>query len=237
MIDSAPPAPAPAPSPAPSAPLAARIRDTFFAPRRLFGGLGADPPWIGALGVATAVAAVALAAEPAQFYLDQMEDPVNRRGAPVELTSPPEQIVLWGRVMAVLGALVGHPIIAFALAGVLTLVFRLIRGGEGTFRQYLSVASHTLVIMSVGLLVANVMRAVSGNPALLPTAGGLIGMGEASTLGRILNGVNLFTLWMLVAVAAGVAAIERRVTLARASALLLGAYLILVVTGGVLFRA
>lgn len=235
MIDTAPPAPASIS--APPAPLAARIRDTFFAPGRLFAAMSSDPPWIGALGVATAVAAVALAAEPAQFYLDQMAEPVNRRGAPVELTSPPEQIVLWGRVMAILGAMVGHPIIAFAMAGVLTLVFRLIRGGEGTFRQYLAVASHTLIILSVGLLVANVMRAVSGDPALLPTVGGLAGMGEESVLGRILNGVNLFTLWMLIATAAGVAAVERRVTPARASALLLGAYLILVVTGGVLFRA
>ena len=235
MIDSAPPAPAT--STHPSAPLPARIRDTFFAPRRLFAGLGDSPPWVGALGVATAVAAVALAAEPAQFYLDQMADPVNRRGAPVELTSPPEQIVLWGRVMAVFSALVGHPILAFALAGVLTLVFRIIRGGEGTFRQYLAIASHGLIIASVGLLVANLMRAVSGNPALLPTAGGLAGLEEGSVVAGILHGVNLFTLWMLVAVAAGVAAIERRVTLARASTLLLGAYLILVVTGAAFFRA
>lgn len=227
----------PASGTVPFAPLAARIRDTFFAPSRVFARMGEDPPWMGALGVATAVAAVALAAEPAQFYLDQMADPVNRRGAPVELTSPPEQIVLWGRVMAVMSAMVGHPIIAFALAGVLTLVFRLIRGGEGSFRQYLFVASHALVILSAGLLVANVLRAVSGNPALLPTVGGLTGMGEESVLGRVLNGVNLFTVWMLVATAAGVAAIERRVTPARASALLLGAYLILVVTGGFLFRA
>ena len=235
MIDSV--TSAPAPPVEESAPLTERVRDTFFAPGRLFASFGQNPPWVGALGVATLVAAVALAAEPAQFYLDQMEDPVNRRGAPVELTSPPEQIVLWGRAMAILSALVGHPILAFAVAGMLALVFRVIRRGDGAFRQYLAVASHTLIIASVGLLAANLMRAISGNPALLPTAGGLTGMAGGGIIADILHSVNLFTVWMLVAVSVGVAAIERRVTTRSAAALLLGAYFLVVVTGAVLFRA
>ena len=234
MIDSAPSAPAPPVEE--SAPLAERVRDTFLAPGRLFSSFGQDPPWVGALGVATIVAAIALAAEPAQFYLDQMEDPVNRRGAPVELTSPPEQIVLWGRAMAILSALVGHPILAFAVAGMLALVFRIIRGGEGSYRQYLAVASHTLIIASVGLLAANLLRGITGNAALLPAPGGLLGLAETGVVGGILHGVNLFTVWMLIAVSAGVSAIERNVTTGRAATLLLGAYLLIVVTGSVLFR-
>ena len=235
MIDSV--TSAPAPPVEESAPLVQRVRDTFIAPGRLFASFGQYPPWVGALGVATVVAAIALAAEPAQFYLDQMEDPVNRRGAPVELTSSPEQIVIWGRAMALLSALVGHPILAFAVAAMLALVFRLIRGGDGAYRQYLAVASHTLIITAVGLLVANLMRALSGNPALLPTPGGLLGLGQGDVVSDILYGVNLFTVWMLVAVSVGVAAIERKVTTRSAATLLLGAYFLVVVTGAMLFRA
>ena len=48
-------------------------------------------------------------------------------GTPVEITSPPEQIVLWGRVMAVFSALAGHPLIGFAAAGLLTHRERVLR--------------------------------------------------------------------------------------------------------------
>ena len=222
--------------PARSRPLPGRIRDTFLAPGRLFATFGGEPPWVGAMLVATAIAAVAVAAEPAQFYLDQMEGAVSRRGTPVEITSPPEQIVLWGRVMAIFSALAGHPLIGFAAAGLLTLVFRVIGRGDATFRQYLAVSAHALLIVSAGMVAAVLLRLALGGPEALPTIGTFSGAGRDGALGRVLHGINLFTLWTLVVLAIGVAAVERRVTRSAATTLLLGAYLLAVVTGAYLFR-
>ena len=223
-------------SPAEMRSLLDRVRDTFVAPSRLFAAFGGEPPWVGAMMVATVIAAVAVAAEPAQFYLDQMEGAVSRRGTPVEITSPPGQIVLWGRVMAVFSALAGHPLIGFAAAGLLTLVFRVIGRGEATFRQYLAISAHALLIVSAGMVAAVLLRLVLGGPEALPTIGTLTGAGSEGWLGGVLHGLNLFTVWTLVVLALGVAAVERRVTRAAATTLLLGAYLVVVVTGAYLFR-
>lgn len=221
---------------APQRPLLPRVRDTFFAPARLFASFGDRPAWIGVLALATAIAAVAVAAEPAEFYLSQMEDPVNRRGAPVEITSPPEQIVLWGRLMAIFSAAVGHPLLAFAGAGLLALGFRVIGRGQGAFAQYLAVASHGLLIVSVGMIVTVVLRAATGDSDMLPTVGALTAQPEAGWLGGVLHGLNLFTLWMLAVIAIGVATLERRVTRVRAGTLLWGAYGLLIVTAALLFH-
>lgn len=222
----------------PAGSLLGRARDTFIAPARLFSSLGEQAPWVGVLALATVMAASAIAAEPAEFFLRQMEDPVNRRGAPVEITSPPAEIVLWGRVMAIFGASVGHPMLAFGLAGLLALIFRVIGRGEAPFRRYLAVASHGLLIVSAGMLVAVLLRAVTGNAAALPTVGGLLpGLQPSGWLRGVLDGLNLFTLWMLAVLAVGVATMEHRVTAARATALLWGGYGLLVVTTSLLFRA
>lgn len=235
MIDSAPAASA-APETS-AAPLLSRIRDTFVAPARLFRTLPADNSFIAVLVVATLLAAAAVAAEPAEYFLAQVEDPVSRRGTPVEITSSPETVVLWGRIMAVFSALVGHPLLALGGAGLLLLIFRTLGPGDAGYRGYLTVASHGLLISSAGMVAAVLLRLVTGNVDALPTVGTLAGIPAAGLAGGLLHGINLFTLWMLVVVGTGVAAIESRVTRGAATALLLGIYAALVVTWAALFRA
>lgn len=217
--------------------LAERLRDTFVAPRRLFANLSVDSPFAGVLAIATLIGIVAVAAEPAEYFLAQMEDPVNRRGAPVEITSSPAQIVLWGRAMAMLSALVAHPLLALGGAGVLTILFSWLGRGEGEYRRYLVVAAHGLLIASAGMLAAVFLRAITGNVDALPTVGTLLGVAPGGIAGGILHGINLFTLWMLAVVACGVGAIERRVTPRAAAALLCGLYGAIIVTEALLFRA
>jgi len=220
-----------------SAPLLARVRATFVAPRRLFSTFSDRPPWVDALGLATFVAAVAAAAEPAEYYLGQMENPVDRRGVPVEITSSPQQIVLWGRVMAMLSAIAGHPMLALAGGGVLLLLFGVLARGGGSFRQYLAVASHALLILSAGMLVTNVVRLALDAPTLLPNVGVLLGLPASGLAGATLQGVNLFTLWMFGVMGAGAAAIGGRVTTLSATALLWAAYLLLNVIRALVFGA
>lgn len=222
----------------PDRPLSARVRDTFIAPARLFSSFGNSPPWADVLAIATILAIAVAISEPADAYLALVEDPVTRRGEPVEITSPPAQVVLFGRLMSGMNALVGHPLIAFGIAGLLALVFTLIGRGSTTFRQYLAVASHGLLVLSVGMVVALFLRLSTGSPDALPTIGAMLPIvPESSWVGRVLDGINLFTVWMLGVIALGVASLERRVTRAGAATLLWGGYGALVVTAALLFRA
>jgi hypothetical protein len=209
-------------SPAPS--LARRVRDTFVAPRRLCSALRDDPRWVDVLLLATAAAALAWALQPADVFLEQMRHPVSRMGEPVEVTSAPAAIVRYGRYMAVLSAVVGHPMVAFALAGVLTLVFSVLGRGGASFRQYLAVVAHGLLIPAAGTLVVLGAAALAGRTA--PFASALGFTTDAGSMAvRSLAWLDPFVLWMLLVLAVGVEQLDGRRSWGSAAAVLLVLYL------------
>lgn len=209
----------------PPRPLLSRVLDTFVAPRRLFAGFGESAPWADVLLVATAGAVILAAVQPAEVFLAQMEDPVTRRGAPVEITSPPADIVRYGRMLAALSALAGHPLITFALAGIISLLFGVLGGGRAGFRPYLAIAAHALLVPVAGLLVLRALGVALDRP-LEPTLGALLpGRAEPGALGAFLSGVSILQVWMLVVIAVGISELNQRRSWAGAALLLIGLYL------------
>lgn len=215
------------------APLGARIAATFTAPARLAALIREQPRWIDVLLISTVVAVAAAAMIPGEVFLTAAEDAVNRRGAPVEITSPPEEIVRWGRYMAMLNALVGHPLVAFGLAGVLSIIFTVLPGGRNSFTQHLALTSHALLIVALGTLVSMVLGIATGAAVGDASLGALLPFVDPdSAMGEILALINPFTVWMLFVVGVGVSVLDparsRRVTLG----VLLGGYALLVLAIG-----
>ena len=206
-------------------PLAPRVLDTFVAPGRLFRRFGEWTPWLGVLAISTVVAMIAAALQPAEVFLDQMEGAVNRRGAPVEITSPPAEIVRFGRMLATFSALIGHPLIAVALAGALTLIFTVLGGGGVPFIRYLAVVSHALLIPALGTILILVARLAAG--AVLEPGLGSVGAAAGLTGGgmELLRGIDPFQVWMLAVIAIGVATLDQRRSRVQALAILLSVYL------------
>jgi hypothetical protein len=201
---------------------------TFTAPARLFVGFHAGSPWLGVLAISTAVAMISAAFLPAEHFLARMVDPANRLGRPVEVTSSPEEIVRWGRYLEVLSALAAHPLVAFAIAGLLTLVFTVIGKGRANFRQYLAVASHALLIPALGTLVALGMRLASGDPYVQPTLARLFSFAGPAVAGSaFLDSLNVFSLWMLLVLGVAVAVLDGRSSSVRPVAALVTVYLLL----------
>ena len=208
--------------------LLTRIARTFVSPARLFVGFHDGSPWVGVLAISTLVAMVSAVFLPAQHFLARMEEPVNRLGRPVEVTSSPEEIVRWGRYLEAFSALAAHPMIAFGLAGLLLLLFTVLGRGRGTFRQYLAVASHALLITAVGALVAIALRLSTGDFTAQPTVARLLGfMGPGVAGNAFLDALNVFSLWMLVVLGVGVAALNGRASWLRPAATLVGIYFLL----------
>lgn len=211
---------------APAAPtLPRRIADTFVAPRRLFAGFRQEAPWFDVLLLSTAAAVAAASLLPDEFFLAQVENPVDRLGRPVVVTSSPAEIAHYGRYMAMISALVGHPILAFCLAGVLSLVFTVLGGGRASYRQYLAVVSHALLIPALGTLLLLGARALghtydSFNLALLAP-----GLERGSLALRLLAGIDPFVVWMLLVAAVGVAELDGRRRWGSAAAILVLFYL------------
>lgn len=209
-------------------PLWTRVGQTFAAPARLFAGFHDGSPWLGVLAISTLVAMIAAATLPADYFLAEMVDPVTRLGKPVEITSSPADIVRWGRYRQVLSALAMHPLIAFGMAGLLTLVFTTLGRGRATFRQYLAVSSHALLITALGAVVGLVMRALTGDAGAEPTLARLLSFaGPAVSANAFLASLNVFSLWMLLVLGVAVAVLDARPSWYRPAAVLLGAYMLL----------
>jgi hypothetical protein len=209
-----------------------RIAQTFVAPRALGHRFRGHAPWMGALLLATLVAVLAVAALPADVFVEQMQDPVTRRGRPVEITSPPEEIARYGRYLGMLAVFATYPLVAFAIAGILTLLFSVLGRGAARYTQHLALTAHGLLIPSLGTLLALPIQHLTADTAFQFSLSRLLPLARdpGSLLYGVLDGLNLFTLWMVVVLGVGISALEPRFGAARASAILLALYVALQVT-------
>jgi hypothetical protein len=204
-----------------------RVALTFAAPRRLFATSPESLPWAGVLLLSTAIAMIAAAALPPDYFLTQMEGAVNRRGAPVEITSDPAEVVRWGRYLYMFSAAAGHPLVVLAIAGALTLLFGLPRGTARLVR-YLPIAAHGSLILAVGALVANALTALTPDLRVEPSLAGVLApLGLDDARSAFPGAINLFSLWTIGVLAVGVAVVDRVNSWLRPAALLLALYLLL----------
>jgi hypothetical protein len=209
-----------------SAPLGARVLDTFRAPRRLAERLGPYWPFAGALALVILVGMLALTRVPDSFFVEMSANPVDRLGRPVELTSDSATIGRWGRFMAMFTVLVQRPMLACGIAGVLVLVFSLReKGGSAGFRSYFALTAHALLIPAAGELIGVLVSIVRGG-GVVPISLALLapGLDQGSFLYALLDGINPFTVWMLVVLAIAASTLQRRDSWKPVSLLLVGSY-------------
>ncbi len=208
-------------------PLPQRVIEVFVAPGRLFRELRERPVWLGALILVVLVGICVAATVPREVFLERMRDPTDRLGRPVPLTSSPDTIVRWGRVLQAFSAAAMLPVIAFAIAGALSLLFSVIPRGSATYRQYLAMTTHVLLIPAVGSLLLVVWSLLSGGGrSALSLATFAPGLSRDAFLYALLDGLNVFTLWAVGVAAVGVGVLEERFSPGRAAVLLYALLLI-----------
>ncbi len=209
--------------------------NTFVAPRRLFEEFQIHTPWLGVLVITTLVAMLATITIPDWYFVEQTRNATNRLGKPVTITSDPASIARWGRILAAFSAAMLQPMIVLGLAGLLALVFGAIMRGKARFTQYLAISSHALLVPALGALLLLPFRL--GNPGLEPTLALFAPfLDPAGWPFRLLASVDLFSLWTILLLGLGVSLVNQNVTRGRASAILLGIYLVLGVGTAALAR-
>lgn len=215
-------------SPAPARPLPRRALDTFVSPGELFAGFGERPPWVGPLLVATVLTVAAFALIPEEVFLAQVREQLQ--GAPRGGRAPdPETVVGFARVAAVASAALSPWITALVVAGLLTLIFRVLMGGTATFRQHLGVAAHASLIPALGtLLTLPIWIATRDLQTRLSFALLTPFLESDSFAFRLLQGLEVFTLWWLAVLALGAAVLNRGVGWAKAAAVLFAVYVVIV---------
>jgi hypothetical protein len=127
-------------------------------------------------------------------------------------------------------ALVGLPLVALGASGAIYAVFRILGNRTARFVQVLAVFVHSAVVLSLQRLLALPLNYVNESLTTPTNLGAMLPMlEETSFLAAFLGGIDLFTVWWLIVLALGLAALypppARRI-----AASLLGGYVVVALT-------
>lgn len=206
-----------------------RVLDTFVSPGVLFADFGARPPWIGPLAISTVATIAAFTAIPSKLYVEQIRQGLQN-GPQTGAAPDPESIVGIARIGALVSAAFSPLLSALLAAGALTLVFGVLLGGAATFRQHFAAAAHAALIPALGALLTLPLWLATGSlETRLSLSLVTPFLDPESPSHRVLEGLEVFTLWWIAVLALGVAALNRNIGWGKAAAILFGVYLVILV--------
>lgn len=210
--------------PAPAPGLLSRVVGVLLSPRETFAAVVARPRWLGVTLISMAMASagyyVILSSPDMQAAIvDQQVSTIESRGATVsdEQFANMERFIGNLPVIYAVSIFIVGPLMAAAMAGLLTGVFTSLLGGSGTFRQVFAVVSHAGIIPSISALFIAGMLALGAKPIGVRPPGANLGvffpmLEETSFLAVMLRTIDLFLVWWMVAAAIGLGVLYRRRT-------------------------
>jgi len=208
-----------------------RLINIFAAPSKAFQALVQRPVWVAPV-VLIAVYAAVLNFAVMETKSGEAALRLEIQDSPRAANMPPEAMETalgFGKAMAVVGSLVGVPLITFAGAGIVYLLFSIVLGGEATYKQTLSIWSHAGLIGLLGGLVQTTMILVKGSfKSSTSLAAFLPFLEESSFVYKVFQGLDLFLLWQLAVLSIGMG-IMNRVGTRKAAIAIFSTFLIIIV--------
>jgi hypothetical protein len=215
--------------------LPARIAGVITSPRATLTAVALEPRWAGVLIlsflVTTLCSAALLETEVGRLaLLDQWDRTAAAFGQNVDDAqySALEDASSNGTAYAVISSLASGPLLTFAVASVLFLVFRTaLSGAAATFRQVVAVVAHAGVILALRQVIAapvNYARESLASPMTMTVF--LPMLDEASPIARFFSIVDLFVVWWLAVLAVGMSVLSGRPT-RTLFVMFIGAYIVL----------
>lgn len=161
----------------------------FVAPGRLFDRLRERPTWLDATLLLVALSVAYTLLIPEDLLREAMLQQAPEGTDPQQM----EEMTGWLSWFRIVAAVVGPLISVGVVAGVAHLIFTLVLGGRGTYRQLVSATAHMMLIPTVGTLVTLPLVLSTGDlqttlslHLLLP------GLEDGTFLYRLLRGLNVF---------------------------------------------
>jgi hypothetical protein len=202
-----------------------RVVEVFFSPGKLMAALAEHPVWAGALIVGIVLSLAQMLAIPAEVWQAMFREQMLARGQDPNAMQGAASIM---RVTALVGGLIGYPLMVLITAGLTTLVFSFILGDEGRFKQYLAVTAHgMLVALVLGLLLVPLKIAQNDMRATLNLGTFLFFLKE----GYVYRWAKLFdfsSVWSWLLVAQGAVAIGRRRSFGSAAVVVMVIFMIFI---------
>jgi hypothetical protein len=199
--------------------LGARVVGVLFSPREAYAAVAARPKWFGVLALVLLIMAAAqfglLSTDVGkQLALDQQVGTLETFGQTVsdEQYAQMEQGMENARWISPIFTLVFTPLAIALSAGILHVMFGLVGGGNGSYRQVYAISAHAGVISALQLVFTTIMTVVSGRPAGANLAIFVPTLEETSFIVRFLQTIDLFYVWSTFSTAIGLAVLYKRRT-------------------------
>jgi hypothetical protein len=217
MTDLAAPIPASAEA---SKGLLARVIGVFVSPRATYADVAARPRWFGALALSAVVVAggffIFLSSEVGkQAVLDQQTQLIESFGIKLndQAYDRMEAGIDRARYTTSIGQLIGIPLVAVIIAGIMLGIFNALLGGDATFRQVFAIVAHSTLITALQQIFAlplDYVRETMSSPTSLSVFAPFLE--ENSFLARLLGAIDLFQIWGIVSLAIGLGVLYKRRT-------------------------
>jgi len=186
-------------------PFFSRVVGVFFSPGELFEKLRDNPVWFWTLFLSGMVITATMAVLPAEAWDQMLQAQAAQSGQEM-----PEQMGTIIRISGTAFALIGIFIWTFILSGLAMILFTFFMGGDGTYKQFLSVVSHSSLIGALGAMVTTPLKIIKLDPQLTLNLGTFVPFMEEGFLFRFLTYMDLFGLWSFAILAVGITKIDPR---------------------------
>ena len=218
----------------PNSNVLARLLGVIFAPRETFAAVVARPRWLGALAVSLVVIGIAqyalLSTEVGQqLALDQQVATLEAFGQTIsdEAYANMEQNVRErARFISPIFTLISVPLFIAISSGILHVMFGLVGGGNGTFKQVYAISAHATIITGLQLVFTTVVTTAAGRPAGANLAVFVPTLEDTTFVYLFLSTIDLFYVWSTFLTAIGLAVLYKRRT-APIALVLFGIYLVI----------
>lgn len=206
-------------TPPPQPGVFSRLIGVLFSPREAFAAIVARPRWLSAMAIVIVIMGgaqfVLLSTDVGkELALDQNVAAVEAFGVTLsdEAYANMEQGMENARYTGPIFLLFGLPLITLVTSGILHVMFGLIGGGNGTFKQMYAISAHASIISALQLVFTTVVTLAAERPAGANLSVFVPTLEETTFVYRFLSTIDVFYVWSTFVSAVGVAVLYKKRT-------------------------
>jgi hypothetical protein len=212
--------------------LFSRLVGIIFSPRETYAAVAARPRWLGMMAITLLIGAgaqyiILSSPELQDAIIDQQIVAMQQGGGAVsdQQIAGVETFIRRLPIIYGVAAFIIGPVITAMIAGLLMVVFTMIMGGAGTFRQLFAIVTHAGVISLLAGIFSALLVLAGVPPSGVQPPSASLGvfvpmLEETSFVAIFLGTINLILVWWLLSLAIGLGVLYRRRTGPIATALI-----------------
>jgi hypothetical protein len=208
--------------PSPDAPqpgVLTRLVGVLFSPKETFAAVAARPKWFGAVAVSVLISAAAqfalLSTEVGQdLALEQQVGFMEGLGVTIsdDAYRQMEQGMDNAKYTGPVATIFFTPLMLLVSAGILHVMFGLIGGGTGTYRQVYAISAHTTIFTALQLLFTTLVTVAAGQSAGANLAVFTPTLEDTTFAYKFLSYIDVFYVWSTFITAVGLGVLYKRRT-------------------------